>query len=69
MILTLGEGYDSHDGTALPMFSRSGKSTTSQYLAFQQGNKKTSDVRTAIPEDLDEDEEQDLGNFLGERKP
>jgi hypothetical protein len=34
MILTIQDNYDKSDGTKLPMFSRSGKSTVNQYLAF-----------------------------------
>lgn len=35
MILTVKDNYDKYDGTDLPMFSRSGKSTISQYLQFE----------------------------------
>ena len=34
MILTIKDGYDKQAGTDLPMFSRTGKSTVSQYLQF-----------------------------------
>ena len=42
MILTIVDNYDKQQGTNLPMFSRSGKSTINQYLAFNSGNKKRS---------------------------
>jgi hypothetical protein len=41
MILTIQDDYDKHDGSKLPMFSRSGKSTINQYLAFNQGGKRS----------------------------
>jgi hypothetical protein len=36
MILTIKDGYDKHEGKDLPMFSRSGKTTISQYQQFTQ---------------------------------
>jgi hypothetical protein len=36
MIVTVRDDYDKHQGTDLPMFSRSGKTTISQYIAFSQ---------------------------------
>lgn len=36
MILTIKDGYDKHDGTDLPMFSRTGKSTVTQHMQFTQ---------------------------------
>ena len=43
MIVTIGfdenEPYDKQDGSKLPMFSRNGRSTNSQYMAFNKGVK------------------------------
>jgi hypothetical protein len=39
MILTVAEKPEDRDGRDLPMFSRSGKSTTSQYIVFSLGAK------------------------------
>ena len=39
MILTVQQDCDKKQGTNLPMFSRSGKSTTSQYQAFNNARK------------------------------
>lgn len=36
MIVTVKDDYDKHQGTDLPMFSRSGKTTVSMYIAFSQ---------------------------------
>ena len=36
MIVTVKDDYDKHTGTDLPMFSRSGKTTVSMYIAFSQ---------------------------------
>ena len=36
MIVTVRDDYDKSQGTDLPMFSRSGKTTTSMYIAFSQ---------------------------------
>lgn len=36
MIVTVRDDYDKHQGTDLPMFSRSGKTTVSMYIAFSQ---------------------------------
>lgn len=36
MIVTVKEDYDKEQGTDLPMFSRVGKTTVSQYIAFSQ---------------------------------
>ena len=40
MIVTIGfdeeKPYDKTDGTNLPMFSRTGRGTTNQYMVFQQ---------------------------------
>jgi hypothetical protein len=40
MIITLRDGYNKHEGTDLPMFSRGGKSTVNQYIAFQHKTKR-----------------------------
>ena len=55
MILTVKENYDKYDGTDLPMYSRSGKSTTSQYLQFEQhGHRKPSLLGTIDSDEGDE---------------
>ena len=52
MILTVESQYqnqdesDRQDGMKLPMFSRSGKSPTSQYIVFQ--NKKDNEVESKV---------------------
>jgi hypothetical protein len=40
MILTTVENYDKNKGTDLPMFSRPGKFTKNQYLAFGAKNQE-----------------------------
>ena len=40
MILTIKENYNKNDGGNLPMFSRSGKSTINQFLAFNSLKKR-----------------------------
>ena len=36
MIVTVKDDFDKQQGTDLPMFSRSGKTTVSMYIAFSQ---------------------------------
>ena len=55
MILTVQEKYDKEKGTGLPMFSRPGKTTVSQYLAFDQPGKHH-DIKLDVV-DSDEDSE------------
>ena len=65
MILTIVDNYDKQQGTNLPMFSRSGKSTINQYLAFNSGTKKRSvDVGNQDDADLDA---EDMGLIMGEK--
>lgn len=68
MILTIVDNYDKQQGTNLPMFSRSGKSTINQYLAFNSGNKKRSVdlIREEAAENADLDAE-DMGLIMGEK--
>ena len=65
MILTIVDNYDKQQGTNLPMFSRSGKSTINQYLAFNSGTKKRS-VDVVNQDDADLDAE-DMGLIMGEK--
>ena len=68
MILTIVDNYDKQQGTNLPMFSRSGKSTINQYLAFNSGTKKRSVdlIREEAAENADLDAE-DMGLIMGEK--
>ncbi len=63
MILTIKEDYNKFEGTDLPMFSRTGKSTVSQYLQFSQGRKDHSFERVKIVEEeagTEQDEDVDI---------
>lgn len=63
MILTIKEDYNKFEGTDLPMFSRTGKSTVSQYLQFSQGRKDNSFERVKIVEEeagTEQDEDVDI---------
>jgi hypothetical protein len=67
MIISLGEGNDYGDGTGLKMFSRSGKSTTSQYLAFCNATKKQHTIPVDEADEFGSNE--DLDQYVGEKKP
>lgn len=62
MILTIKEGYNKHEGTDLPMFSRTGKSTISQYLQFSQHKSPNSpgSMPKVVAEEGDESGEDDI---------
>lgn len=66
MIITTKEGYNKHQGTDLPMFSRSGKSTVNQYLAFQSKAKHNNDDDKSSKKD-DSDVDDDIGLLMGEK--
>ena len=63
MILTVQDDYDKEKGTTLPMFSRAGKSTVSQYLVFNNapGNRKEFDIRRGGTTEEDDDFELMMG--------
>lgn len=68
MILTIVDNYDKQQGTNLPMFSRSGKSTINQYLAFNSGNKKRSVVHVNREEADNADfDAEDVDLIMGEK--
>lgn len=68
MILTIQENYDKKDGSSLPMFSRSGKSTINQYLAFNQSGKKRSvDISVAKQQDDFDVDQDDIGLMMGDK--
>jgi len=48
MIVCLKEKFDKEQGRDLPMFSRSGKSTVSQYLAFTRQDPNHNNIRSAM---------------------
>ena len=56
MILTIKPNYNKTQGTDLPMFSRSGKSTTTQHPAFNQ-QVNTYDKKIQLNDDLDDEDE------------
>lgn len=69
MILTIQDNYNKHQGTNLPMFSRSGKSTINQYLVFNQDKKRSVDVN-AFRRDNNDDfdmEPDDLEMMMGDK--
>ena len=63
MILTVQDDYDKEKGTTLPMLSRAGKSTVSQYLVFNNapGNRKEFDIRRGGTNEEDDDFELMMG--------
>ena len=65
MILTVNDDYDKEKGTSLPMMSRAGKSTISQYLVFNNapGNRKEFDIRRP-----NEEEDDDFELMMGDNK-
>lgn len=66
MILTIKDDYNKFEGTDLPMFSRTGKSTVSQYLQFSQGRKDHLFERVkAVEEEIDI--EQDDVDVMGDK--
>ena len=67
MILTIVDNYDKQQGTNLPMFSRSGKSTINQYLAFNSGNKKRSVDLIREENDAADLDAEDMGLIMGEK--
>lgn len=68
MILTVQDNYDKSDGSQLPMFSRSGKSTINQYLAFNQSGKKRSvDVMPKNQNDEFDMDADDIGLMMGDK--
>lgn len=64
MILTIRE-HDKHEGTDLPMFSRTGKSTISQYLQFSHHQKKQQPQHTNVVEEEYGDELEDIQMIMG----
>lgn len=66
MILTIQDNYDKQQGTNLPMFSRSGKSTINQYLAFNSGSGKKRSIDAGADDGFDVDAE-DMGLIMGEQ--
>lgn len=69
MILTVRDDYNKFEGTDMPMFSRSGRFTSNQYLCF---NQKGKDRKEEIVQDKVEDEEEnegqaDIGMMMGEK--
>jgi|LakMenEpi03Aug12_release.lakeMendotaPanAssembly.Ray.scaffolds.fasta_scaffold3561676_1 hypothetical protein len=69
MILTVRDDYNKFEGTDLPMFSRSGRFTSNQYLCFnQKGKGQKEEVLEEKVEDDDEDAGQaDIGMMMGEK--
>ena len=59
MIVSLKEKFDREQGRDLPMFSRSGKSTVSQYLAFGRYDQNHDHNRLVMAA---EDDFQDFGD-------
>lgn len=53
MILTVKDDYNKEEGTGLPMFSRPGKRTVSQYLAFDQVGKHHDEGLDVVDSDAD----------------
>ena len=66
MILTIKDDYNKFEGTDLPMFSRTGKSTVSQYLQFSQGRKDHLFERVKTVEE-EIDIEQDDVDVMGDK--
>ena len=66
MIITLRDDYNKHEGTDLPMFSRGGKSTVNQYIAFQH-HKSRRDAQDEQDFKLNEDPEKDINLVQGEK--
>ena len=62
MIITVSEEVKRSDGTNLPMFSRAGKTTVSQYLVFSKENK------TEYKSKDEEEEDDAVENPFGEKK-
>lgn len=60
MIVSLKEKFDREQGRDLPMFSRSGKSTVSQYLAFARQDPNHDNIRSSMAA---EDDFQDFGDI------
>lgn len=72
MILTLRDKHNSgnKDGSDLPMLSRSGKSTISQYLSFSKHkpNKIKPSVEVQINNNDEEQPDEGFGNAIGEKR-
>jgi hypothetical protein len=68
MILTVRDDYNKNEGVDLPMFSRSGKSTSSYYIAFNTKNKNRHIQSDRNDEKDDEDMigQDDIGLMMGE---
>lgn len=66
MILTI-QDFDKDQGTGLPMFSRAGKSTINQYLAFNSGSGKKRSVDLGPTNDEFDVEGDDIGLIMGEQ--
>jgi len=65
MLITAGEEPSKKsDGADLPMFSRAGKSTVSQYLVFNKAAHKKHDYGG-----VSDDEDDAVETLLGEKKP
>lgn len=69
MILSVRDDFDKFQGTDLPMFSRSGRFTSNQYLCFNQKGKGQKEE--PLPENVEEDDEDsgqaDIGMMMGEK--
>jgi hypothetical protein len=58
MILTTNDNFNRQEGRDLPMFSRTGKSTTSQYIVFAQPGGKYDHVGGSIKEQKEQEEDE-----------
>ena len=67
MIITVRDDYNKFEGTDLPMFSRSGKSTINQYLAFNHKGKAQKEAAQFDNFVEDEDAGDDIGMMMGDK--
>lgn len=62
-MITVNKEVLRSDGSDLPMFSRAGKFTTSQYLVFSK------EANSHFSKDKADDEDDDGDNFFDDKKP
>jgi hypothetical protein len=63
MIITVGTEGKGADAATMPMFSRVGKTTTTQWLVFSKAAKDDVGINSSVDED-----EEDVEDFFEEKK-